>query len=406
MDINDLSNHETPAEDARPDYHGRPFRATAPVWSLALLLFALMGCSTAAAQNVEAPLDKLGISGLEQRAAQLERLHSILVAVDGEVAYARVLRGPPLDQPVNIKSLSKTVFSAVVGAAIDRGVFEGVEQPITELMEMPAGASDRVSEVTVGNLLSMQAGLGRTSGPNYGEWVNSDNWVAYALSRPFVAEPGGRMLYSTGSYHILSAALTRATGRSTLELARAWLGNPLNIRIMPWTRDPQGIYFGGNNMHLSPLALLQIGELYRNRGMHEGKQVLPEEWIDKSWEQRGYSRYTNDRYGYGWFKTELNGHDTYYGRGYGGQMLYVIPELKMTAVMTANPRPPSSPYFMRELHGLMERFIIPAAKIPETEAERPAWSQPDTIRAALPGYHPLNMYGDESAQPPPSLIRR
>ena len=71
------------------------------------------------------------------------------------------------------------------------------------------------------------------------------------------------MLYSTGSYHLLSAALTQASGRSTLALARDWLGEPLGIEIPPWTRDPQGFYLGGNNMMLSPRALLRFGEMYR-----------------------------------------------------------------------------------------------------------------------------------------------
>jgi CubicO group peptidase (beta-lactamase class C family) len=334
---------------------------------LGWVLTALLFCTATSAQPVDPPIDKLNLPQLTKAASELERLHSLLVAVDGKILYAHVFKGPGLTQPVNIKSLSKTVLSAVVGAALDRGIIESVDQPITELIEVPEAASPRLSEVTVGNLLSMQAGLGRTSGPNYGEWVNSANWVDYALTRPFVAEPGGRMLYSTGSYHILSAALTEATNRSTLDLTREWLGNPLNIRIRPWTQDPQGIYFGGNNMYLSPQALLQIGELFRNGGLHESEQVISKDWVEMSWQPRGNSKYTGDGYGYGWFMTGLAGYDTYYGRGYGGQMLYVVPELAMTVVMTSDPTPPSSPYFMRELDGMLVDFVIPAVEERETE---------------------------------------
>lgn len=327
-----------------------------------LLSVLLFQSGLAQAQAVSAPVDKLSVPQATRAAADLDRLHSVLVAVAGDIVYAQVFAGPDLAEPVNIKSLSKTVHSIVVGAAIDRGVINSTDQSIAELVDVPKEASPRVAEVTVGNLLSMQAGLGRTSSPNYGEWVTSDNWVDYALSRPFVAEPGGDMLYSTGSYHILAAALTETTGRSLLALTRDWLGQPLEIRIPPWQRDPQGIYFGGNNMRLSPLALLQIGELYRNRGLHNGERVISETWIDQAWEPRGTSRYTSDRYGYGWFMTELAGYDTYYGRGYGGQMLYVIPALKMTAVMTADPTPPSSPYFMRKLDGLLVDYLIPSIR--------------------------------------------
>ena len=304
--------------------------------------------------------DSLDIENFTEHARSLERLHSVLVAVEGEPVLADVIRGPELDQPINIKSLSKTVMAALVGVAVEKDVFSGPEQPIGQLLSIPPAASESVANITVGNLLSMQAGLQRTSGQYYGEWVNSEDWVNYALTRPFVAEPGEEMLYSTGSYHLLSAALTESTGRSTLALARDWLGEPLNITIPSWPTDPQGIYFGGNNMRLSPRALLAIGELYRNDGRYNGKQVLPEDWVETSWQPRGTSRYTDDRYGYGWFITELNGHDAYYGRGYGGQMIYVVPSLAVTAVMTSDPTPPSSPEFMQQLNDLMEQHILPA----------------------------------------------
>ncbi|QCF26727.1 serine hydrolase domain-containing protein [Hydrocarboniclastica marina] len=328
------------------------------LWLGLLLSGQLLATVHAAAP--EAPIDKLGWADLTEAAAQLDRLHALVVAVDGEIIYGRAFRGPSLRQPVNIKSLSKTVLSAVVGAAIDRNVLESTDQPITDILEAPAGASPRLREVTIGNLLSLQAGLERTSGPNYGPSVNSDNWVDYALSRPFKAEPGGRMLYSTGSTHLLSAALTKASGRSTLELTRDWLGQPLDIRIPSWPQDPQGIHFGGNDMRLSPLALVQIGELYRNGGQMDGVQVIPKDWVRQSWQPRGQSRYTSDGYGYGWFITRLAGHRTYYGRGFGGQMLYVIPDIGVTAVITADPTPPSRPYFMRKLDRLLVDFVIPA----------------------------------------------
>ncbi|MDF0750994.1 beta-lactamase family protein [Marinobacter sp. 71-i] len=313
--------------------------------------------------------------GLAESAAELERLHSLVIAVDGEPVFSRVFRGPGLDDPANIKSLSKTVLSVVIGMAVERGVFAGVDQPIADILDVPANASDRVGEVTISHLLSMQAGLQRTSGRYYGEWVNSDNWVDYALSRPFVAEPGGEMLYSTGSYHLLSAALTASTGRSTLDVTRDWLGDPLDIRIRPWLRDPQGIYFGGNEMRLSPMALLKIGELYRNDGVHGGEQLLSREWIDLSWTLRGTSRYTDDRYGYGWFVTELGGHRAYYGRGFGGQMLYVFPDLEMTVVMTSDPQPPASPSFMHKQNALLEEFVIPAFPLPPASSPQSSQAQ-------------------------------
>lgn len=300
-----------------------------------------------------------------RRVSGLERLHTLLVARHGSVEIEHAAAGQGLNRPANIKSLSKTVLSALVGAAIDRDIIAGVDQPVVELLgdQVPAEADARVGEITVGHLLSMRAGLERTSGRNYGAWVASDDWVAYALRRPFVAEPGGRMLYSTGSSHLLSAALTHASGQSTLALAREWLGEPLGITIPPWLRGPQGIYFGGNQMRLSPRALLRFGELYRLGGAIDGERVLPASWIEASWTPRGRSAYTGHGYGYGWFMTRLAGEQVYYGRGYGGQMLYVLPGLAMTVVITSDPTPPSpgGPYF-RDLNDLLSELLIPAAR--------------------------------------------
>ena len=186
-------------------------------------------------------------------ATRYDALKSVVVARDGEIVEARGYRGNDPDTPTNIKSASKSVMSALVGIAIDKGVLEGADQKIAPILQadMPDDPDPRMADITIGNLLSMQAGLGRTSGPNYGRWVASRNWVRAALAMPFDGDPGGRMLYSTGSTHLLSAILTRAGGRSTRELAREWLEEPLDgFRIGGWERDPQGIYLGGNQRAL------------------------------------------------------------------------------------------------------------------------------------------------------------
>src|SRR5690606_13456348 len=140
-----------------------------------------------------------------------------------------------------------------------------------------------------------QAGLGSTSGANYGAWVNSRNWVRAALARPFEDEPGGRMIYSTGSTHLLSAILTRQSGRSTQQLARDWLGPLEEFHIASWTRDPQGIPMGGNQMAMSPRSLLAFGELHRRGGVTAtGQRLLSQSWIDASWRRRTHSPWTGD----------------------------------------------------------------------------------------------------------------
>nr|WP_228579093.1 serine hydrolase [Halomonas sp.] len=343
--------------DAMPKLMARSWRRGLPLL-LTLLIFVPL---SSAGQPTHNRVSAAALSELEAEAQRISRLHNVVVAERGEIILDLQLAEPSSDQPVNIKSLSKTVLAALVGAAIETELIEGVDQPIVELLasRVPDGADPRIADITVEHLLAQQAGLERTSGQYYGAWVASRDWVAYALSRPFVDRPGGRMLYSTGSSHLLSAALTDATGENTLALARRLLGAPLDITIPPWPQDPQGIYFGGNDMLLSPLALIRLGELYRHDGVIDGRRVLPEGWVEASWQPRGTSRWTGDAYGYGWFITTLGEERVLYGRGFGGQALYVVPEKELTVAFTADPSPGAdgSPFRQELLHRLMARLL-------------------------------------------------
>jgi CubicO group peptidase (beta-lactamase class C family) len=319
-----------------------------------ILAAAILAAAPLRAQTP--PLDSGALSQTVERAGAFPRLHALIVARDGKPIVERVFRGPSLDTSVNIKSASKSVISALVGIALDRGVIKAVGQPILPLLQAraPSGLPPKVGTITLDHLLSMRAGLERTSGRQfYGRWVMSPNWVNFALSRPFVDEPGGGMLYSTGNTHLLSAILTDASGKTTLDLARDWLGKPLGIVIPAWTRDPQGIYFGGNEMALSPRALLKFGEMFRNGGIVDGKRVLSESWIRASWTPRTHDRH-DDGYGYGWFITEAHGQPVYYAWGFGGQMLYVVPSLALTVVVTSDS---TAPFVETDYHCALQTLV-------------------------------------------------
>lgn len=301
------------------------------------------------------------LSSLLDRAANFRSLKTVMVAQHGKTLAARGYQGHSVTAPTNIKSASKSIISALVGIAIDKGLLQGTDQMIAPLFEgdLPSDPDPRIKDITIGHLLSMQAGLARTSGRNYGRWVISGNWVRTALAQPFADDPGGSMLYSTGSTHLLSALLTRTTGRSTLSLAHDWLGPAGDFAIAGWHRDPQGIYLGGNQMAMSAKSLLAFGELYRNGGRTtDGRQVIPQSWIEQSWRHRTNSRFTGDGYGYGWFLRNIAGHDVRYAWGYGGQMLYVVPSLGLTSVMTSDDhRPSGRTGYRAQLHGLMGEII-------------------------------------------------
>lgn len=303
------------------------------------------------------------------QAKSFEQCHSLVVRRDGIDVVSEVFRGPPLGRAVPVKSVSKTIVAALTGAALDRGEIPSMQATLGDLAPglIPNGADPKVASITVEHLITMQAGLERTSGANYGGWVSSDNWVANALSRPIVSEPGAGMLYSTGSYHVLGAVLSEVSGESLLSLARNRLGRPLGIEIPAWTRDPQGRYLGGNEMAITVPAMVRFGELYRNGGKIDGTQVLSESWVNRSLRPVTRSVFSGLGYGYGWFLGQSLDVEYALARGYGGQIICVVPSLGLTIAITSDPtRPARSGGYFGDLISLIDRWIIPAAQADTT----------------------------------------
>ena len=255
---------------------------------------------------------------------------SFMLQRDGELLIEAHRMGMQADRTTNVKSVSKSIISLLVGIAIEQGHLSGVQQPIGEFFPdyFERRPDPAKAAITIQDLLTMRAGLESTSIYNYGRWVASDNWIEYALDRPLVEAPGGEMIYSTGSSHLLSVILTRATGMSTRAFAERYLFGPLGIQVRGWDRDPQGYYLGGNNMALSPAALLRLGTMVMNQGVYNGKQIVPRAWIAESMQIYTRSHFNPYDYGYGWWQRELNGYTVQFAWGNGGQYILMIPELQ------------------------------------------------------------------------------
>lgn len=308
------------------------------------------------------PADTLLLPRAVERAMELPNLRGILVSQDGEIVLERYKGGAGANRATNVKSASKSVLSVLIGIAIAEGHIRGTDQPIADFF--PAyfareGVDPRKRRITVGNLLSMQSGLESTSFGGYGAWVSSRDWVRAALDQPVVDEPGGRMLYSTGSTHLLSAILTRATGRSTLAYANEKLAGPMGFTIRPWQRDPQGIYFGGNDMYLTPRQMLRFGQMYLDGGVYQGRRIVPEAWVRESVQPRTSSPFNGHGYGLGWWSRDSGGRRVFFAWGYGGQYVFVVPELKMVAVFTSVSDAPRAPGHLPAIHGIVDELLVP-----------------------------------------------
>jgi CubicO group peptidase (beta-lactamase class C family) len=315
--------------------------------SVGLLFFLLIAGSVGAApvesKNSEAkqPLE-WALGRIAEAGESWPRLHSLLISRHGELIYERYFNGHGPHQLENVKSVSKSILSALIGIAIERGNLSGLDTTLDDYFaaEMTQLENAEKRGISLHNLLTMQSGLRSTSNTNYAEWIAQDDWVDAVLRSPMEATPGHEMIYSTGNSHLLSAILTRATGRSTLEYAREVLSQPLGFDLAPWPRDPKGIYFGGNDMELTPRQLLAIGELYLNGGRSGDRQIIPADWVQDSLQphvasQPGESRY----YGFGWWFARLMGHDVPHAWGHGGQFVMLVPDLDVVLVSTSAASP-------------------------------------------------------------------
>jgi CubicO group peptidase (beta-lactamase class C family) len=304
----------------------------------------------------------------------------LLISIEGELVEERYFNGARPSHTANLKSASKSVLSALVGIAFDRGYLKSVQDSIEKFFPEHLKSADdpKKKTITVEQLLSMRSGLESTSNVNYGRWVQSGNWVRHVLGRPLIDEPGGRMIYSTGNSHLLSALLTKATKMSTFEFARRYLADPLGMPIPPWLRDPQGIYLGGNEMHWTPRGMLAFGELYLNGGRAGKKQIVSETWIKESLKPRTRSHWSGREYGYGWWIDSVGGHATYYAWGHGGQFIFVVPTLKLVVVTTSIPSPGDGRReHQHAIYDLMEQEIVPAAEMNRLAIRQP---QPKATR--------------------------
>lgn len=321
------------------------------------LLFITTASFSAVAQNgASSPEHSL------QQIFDIGTVQSLIVSKNGEILYEEYQGRMDRNRPTNIKSASKSVLSLLIGIAVDQGHIESVDQTIDYYFpEYFEGQPDsEKASITIKDLLTMRSGLESTSFRNYGRWVLSSNWIEFALNQPLESEPGGRMVYSTGTSHLLSVILTKSTGMSTRRFAEQELFGPLNIRVGGWDRDPQGYYMGGNNLAISPMALLKIGRLVMNMGEYNGEQIVPGKWILDSMKIYTKSNFNDYNFGYMWWRQPVGDYEVVFAWGNGGQYIMILPELNSVVSITSDvERGTGSRGYQRRIFSFLEDEIIP-----------------------------------------------
>jgi CubicO group peptidase (beta-lactamase class C family) len=247
-----------------------------------------------------------------------------------------------------IQSISKSVTSALIGIAIGRGEIPGVEVKVMQYFDGidQANPDPRWSDITLRDLLTMTSGIDWDEESfDYTDPRNtcagmesSDDWVAYVLNRPMAATPGKQFVYNSGVTMLLSHILLRATGKQADVYATKHLFGPLGIESFYWKRTPTGLIDAEGGLYLKPDDLARIGLLYAQDGLWDGKRILPNGWVSATMAPSvAVPDSETWKYGYQWWLiryAETPERYAYFGLGYGGQRLIVLPEYDLVAVFT------------------------------------------------------------------------
>ena len=277
-------------------------------------------------------------------AASVPGLESVAVVRRGRLVAERYLGTATADAAHPVRSITKSVMSLLVGLGIERGVFTGPPETLASTLHPPLPAlSGEQATVTLDHLLTMTSGFQWDEGGNvaeYNGWVLAPDQVEYLLARPFSAPPGQSWNYNSAAVHLLSAALTSASGMGTDLFADETLLGPLGIRERTWEVDHQGIPNGGAGLSLRTRDLAKLGTLVLQGGRSGATQVVPEAWVRSTTRLArgtGAALAATGALGYGrlWWVGSMAGNELVLGWGYGGQFLAILPGMDLVVVTTA-----------------------------------------------------------------------
>ncbi len=284
---------------------------------------------------------------------RLPDAYSLLVVKNGYLVFEKYFRKGSPERLAVIHSVTKSVISALIGIAFEKGYLNSVDKKLVGFFpEFITDESDpRKKQIRLKHLLTMSAGIRWEDwGPLLMAWYYSLDWAQFTIQQPQENNPGDVFNYNSSLSHLLSIILEKSTKTSTLEFADQNLFKPLGIKERSWETGPQGYNIGGFGLSLSARDLAKIGFLYLNNGFWNGQSIVPEHWVKESTRQRKYAfnRYGPTGYGYQWWIKEVDGCFSYRAWGRRGQFIVVIPELDMVIVVTSEtalPHPPTGIHY-------------------------------------------------------------
>jgi CubicO group peptidase (beta-lactamase class C family) len=272
-------------------------------------------------------------------------VNSVIVIRHGYIVYETYFRAPwNKDRIHNIHSCTKSVMGSLVGIAVQQGKIKGLNDKMLDYFPNRTiqNLDERKKSITLLNLMTMKGGFDwaeRTypyTDPRNPmiQALRSNDPIQFVLDRPMATQPGTMWAYNGGFSQIFSAIITNKTGMTTLEFAKKNLFSPLGITKFVWRTDRQGIYDAAGGLSMTPRDMAKYGYLILNRGVWEGKQIIPADFIAESVKTQTPFN-ANAGYGYqSWWTVPLDGY--YYAAGIKGQKIYVMEKQDMVLVTTGN----------------------------------------------------------------------
>ncbi len=292
-----------------------------------------------------------GVSDLTQvisNAANLTRLTSLVVVKNGKVITEEYFKGFKKDSLHDVRSVTKSVMSILVGIAIDQGKIESVNSKIGDFLSDDAkyGLSPAQKEITIRDLLTMSAGFewDEWNSSDYNDWILSGEQLQFLLDRPLVDDPGTQFSYNSASTYLLGLVLSEAVELPFYEFADTVLFNNFSAKEVGWEGFSNGTVNGGSGIRLETLDMAKIGQLLLQKGRSGDTNIVSENWVNDMttpaypWRVIEFGAIRNYTYGRLWWVQDDPTHPAYLAWGFGGQYIYVVPNLNLVVVITTDWR--------------------------------------------------------------------
>ena len=313
----------------------------------------------------EAPLIEM-MSDLSNR--NDDHIQSVVIIKDGKLVFEEYFSGEDIDLTSGINfahkdfdrdtlhcqaSATKSVTSILLGIAIDQGLVQGVEEKMLSFYPEHSDLNDtEKGEITLQHMLSMSSGIPWDESYPYTDPRNnlnqqfySEDPIRYLLEQALTAPPGTQFMYNSGTTNVLGDVVRISSGQTLVDFADQQLFTPLGITSFDWVGFPLAphIAVASSTLYLRPRDMAKIGQLYLQGGVWNGDRIVSQEWVAESTGESIQVPPSEDPlpgfvdgYGYQWWRgTFANGDTaTYFAAGWGGQFIFVLPELDMVIVFT------------------------------------------------------------------------